>query len=290
MAFTTWATHDGPEPYIGPRVVRFLPAGDHPRYLGKPVVRNVGQNLNWFENDVFGPICAGADELAILCLRLTKVLNCVRTGPDGAGGGCVIVPRDFLRVEQVGQGGMFKARILRARFVREGIDHLNECARCSRAAGGGIFGREQIAGGRCCRCPRNDELMGGKAGSLVSLKHAVGEGVLLSQREVGLDLRWIHIHELWVRRRTVGSTLGAGDLDLIGTIHFATIIHRHKCGVGVAEIVVIAQVDGRQRNDLYRGINTAAGDVRTPRDQDWILKQIVGGAVLLENNDDVLDL
>jgi hypothetical protein len=38
------------------------------------------------------------------------------------------------------------------------------------------------------------------------------------------------------------------------------------------------------------GIDTVLDDVGATRDQNWILKQIVGGSVLLKNNDDVPDV
>lgn len=48
--------------------------------------------------------------------------------------------------------------------------------------------------------------MSGKTWALVSLKHAVAEGVLLSQREVGLNVGWFDVLELRIEMGPTGYT------------------------------------------------------------------------------------
>ncbi len=59
--------------------------------------------------------------------------------------------------------------------------------------------------------------------------------------------------------------------------------------MGVAEIVVVSEVDWVQRDGLALGVDAVLDDVGAACDQNWILKQIVGCAVLLEDHDNVLD-
>ena len=58
----------------------------------------------------------------------------------------------------------------------------------------------------------------------------------------------------------------------------------------MAEVVINPQRDRRERDGLAQGINTTTGDVGPGVDQILIVKQIVGSAVLLKNDDDVFDL
>ena len=124
--------------------------------------------------------------------------------------------------------------------------------------------------------------MGREARTLVGLEHPVTKGVLLCHLKIRLYLRRLHIRERRVWR------------DL-GTVHFALsvcsieIAHLNKRGMGVAEIVVVSEVDWAQRDGLALGVDAVLDDVGAACDQNWILKQIVGCAVLLEDHDDVLD-
>ena len=96
--------------------------------------------------------------------------------------------------------------------------------------------------------------MSGKAWALVGLKHAVAESVLLGQREVGLNIGWLDVHEL-----RIGMGVGwvaARRRDQVRAVHFAAVVHGDKGGMGVAQVVVLrvsadcAQIDGTERDGL----------------------------------------
>jgi hypothetical protein len=125
--------------------------------------------------------------------------------------------------------------------------------------------------------------VGGKAGTLIGLKHAVAKGVLLGHMEIRLNVRGLYVRERGVRRRrgTVHSALSGSSVE---------IAHLNKRRVGVAEIVVYSEVDWAQRDCLALGVDAVWDDVGTARDQKWILKQIVGRPVFLEDHDDMFDL
>jgi hypothetical protein len=60
--------------------------------------------------------------------------------------------------------------------------------------------------------------------------------------------------------------------------------------MAVAEIVFRNQGNGRQRDGLPRRRLPAAGDVRAAAHQNGIMEQIIGRAVFLEDDHDVVDL
>jgi hypothetical protein len=111
---------------------------------------------------------------------------------------------------------------------------------------------------------------------LVALEHAVAERVLLGQVKIRLNLQWFHIREGRVR-------------SYLGTVHSALsgygveIAHLHKSGVRMAEIVVYTEADWAQRDDLASGVDAALDDVGPSRDQNRILKQIVGRGPAVAN-------
>ena len=125
--------------------------------------------------------------------------------------------------------------------------------------------------------------MGRKAGALVALEHAVAERVLLGQVKIRLNVRRVHIRERRVRsyRGTVHSALSGYGVE---------IAHLNKSGVRMAEIVVYAEADWAQRDGLALGVDTTLDDVGPSRDQNRILKKIVGRAVFLEDHDNMMDL
>ena len=137
--------------------------------------------------------------------------------------------------------------------------------------------------------------MSRKAWTFVGLKHAVAKRVLLGQREVGLNVGWLDVHVLRVGmsvRRAIG---GRRARDQVRPVHLAAVVHGNESGIGVAKIVVLrgrsgcAQVDGAERNGLARRIQTAAGDIGAAGYQNGILEQIVGSAVFLKDDHDVLE-
>ena len=134
-----------------------------------------------------------------------------------------------------------------------------------------------------------------KAGSLVGLEHAVAESVLLGQCEVGLNVGWIDVHELGVGMR-IGRAVGGGSArDQTRPVHFASVVHGNKGGMGVAEIVILRigavcpQVDGTERNGLAQRV-AVLDNIRAPVDQHRILEKIIRSAVLLDYHHHVLNL
>src|SRR5208337_647993 len=102
-----------------------------------------------------------------------------------------------------------------------------------------VLGGEKIAGGSGRRSAGKNELVRGKAGALVGLKHAIAEGVLLGQSEVRLNAGWVDIHELRVGMR-IGRTIGGWTAwDQVRAVHFAAVIHGDEGGMGVAQIVIL---------------------------------------------------
>src|ERR1700674_557245 len=140
------------------------------------------------------------------------MLNRIRPRPDGACQWGVVSPADSRVVEQVRQGLMLKARVHPLRFATAGVNHLNEFGGRSRTPGvvisihnpTRILRGEQIADRAWRRSSGNNELVRGKAWPLVGLEHAIAEGVLFSQLEVGVQKpgRIVDILELGIGRRT----------------------------------------------------------------------------------------
>src|SRR5579864_7741553 len=91
-----------------------------------------------------------------------------------------------------------------------------------------VLRSKQLAGRSGSRCAGNDELVRGKAWSLIGLEHAIPECVLLGEREVGLHFCRVHILELGVGWRAVDRSGHANGRNLIGPIHFAAMVHGHK--------------------------------------------------------------
>ncbi len=101
--------------------------------------------------------------------------------------------------------------------------------------------------------------------------------------------------------RAIGRSRVARDIRKIGAIHRAgvatgvQVAHRQKRFVRVPNIVVTgiaavrAQVHWAQRNFLSQRIHAVVLNIGTVRNQHRILKQIIGRAILLEDDDDVLN-
>lgn len=140
----------------------------------------------------------------------------------------------------------------------------------------------------------------GKARTLVSLEHAIGKRILLGQLKIGLNIGRINVGELWIRRRAVGNIGVALHGNEISAVHGAftsrpAIAHLHKRAVGMNWIVLvgigsnISQVKRLERDPLALRIDPAAGNVGSRRDQHRVVKQVVGCAVLLEDDHHMLD-
>ncbi len=132
----------------------------------------------------------------------------------------------------------------------------------------------------------NDELVSGEAGALIGLEHAVGESVGLGELEVRLDVGGVHVLELRVGRRATGRASPAADGNFVGAIHFSSVVHGYESGMCMAEVVVVGEGHGGERNSLSERVDATVGNVRSGQ----TVKKIVGGAVFLKDNDDVLDL
>ena len=139
--------------------------------------------------------------------------------------------------------------------------------------------------------------MGWKTGALVGLKHAVAEGVLLRQLKIGLHVGRHHILKLRVaRRRAVHGGRRAGNRDQVRTIHFSVVIHFQKTSVGVPGIVVVrrtpgvSQIQWREGDLLSERVFANIDDIRAARNENVVLKKVVGCPVFLEDDDDVLNL
>src|SRR5260370_24310898 len=176
------------------------------------------------------------------------------------------------------------------------IDHRYGFAGGTGAPGGGvgagirgqkhIFRGEEIACGRWRGGCGDDELVSGKAGTLIGLKHAVRESVRLGNLEVRLDVGGVHVLELRVGRRATDRAGLATDGDLVGAVHFSAVVHGDKSRVGMAEDIVVGEGDGRKRNGLSERVDTAVGNIGVGQ----TVKEIIGGAVLLKDDNNVLNL
>ncbi len=166
-----------------------------------------------WDDHVVGPNRSLASEHPVDGLLLADVLNGVGAGPDGTGGGGVVVPGQPLGIEQVSQRGMLETRIL-GRLgccAAGGIDHRYQSRQGSYAARvvqSGIFGGKKRTGCRGSRSTGNDELVSREAGALIGLKHPIAERVLLGQSEIRLNVGWIDVAELRVGMRIWGALGG----------------------------------------------------------------------------------
>ena len=241
--------------------------------------------------------------------RSADMLDRFRTVPESGGraahvtGGRVIAPGIAFRLQQVGQGWMLKTgkNWGVGFFAASRIDQRYRGSRgcvasgVGRAAGFRILRREQVASKRWSRCPGNDELMRRHAGALVGLEHAVGEGVLLGQLEVGLHIRRVHIAKRQVGRRAIGCALAACHRNQVRTIHLTLpgriqLAHVEECIVPVAGVVVHGETYFLQCDRIAVRVGSLLGDVRAAIDQRLVLEKIIRSAILLENHHHVLNL
>src|SRR5215467_14056027 len=89
------------------------------------------------------------------------------------------------------------------------------------------------------RSPAKNELMGGKAGSLIGLEHVVGPAILRREFEVRIQNASRIVHELELR----SGWTGAGTVNIARAIHPAAVIHTEERSMRVAEVVGISQQD-----------------------------------------------
>src|ERR1700752_3177821 len=96
-----------------------------------------------------------------------------------------------------------------------------------------------IVGGIGRRSPAKNELVSGKAGSLISLEHVVGPAVLHREFEVRIQNTSRIVYELELR----SGWTGAGALNIARAVHPAAVIHPEERSMCVAEVVGISQRD-----------------------------------------------
>src|SRR6516165_8257102 len=96
-----------------------------------------------------------------------------------------------------------------------------------------------IVGGIGCRSPAKNELVSGKAGSLISLEHVVGPAVLRREFEVRIQNASRIVYELELR----SGWTGAGAVNITRAVHPAAVIHAEERSMCVAKVVGISQRD-----------------------------------------------
>ena len=148
--------------------------------------------------------------------------------------------------------------------------------------------------------------MGRKAGTLIGLEHIIGPPILCRQLEVRGNrvVRIGHVSKLRLRRA------GARALYIARTIHltcagYGVLIalrnesrmrmteivlvgQRHRCGLGQTGGRVLVQPVSGPDIILARGRRSAAGGGRPEWCGAQTLEQVVRGAILLKDHDDVL--
>src|SRR5260370_976862 len=92
--------------------------------------------------------------------------------------------------------------------------------------------------------------------------------------------------ELRVERRATDRAGLAADGDFVGAIHLSTVVHGNESGMCVAEVIIGGEGDGGKRYGLSEGIDAAVCNVRVRQ----AVKEIVGSAVFLKDDNDVLNL
>src|ERR1700674_754010 len=99
-----------------------------------------------------------------------------------------------------------------------------------------------------------------KAWALIRLEHAIAKRVLFGQLEIGKYFRGIYVFELRVGRRTAGGVLCTANSNLVGPVHFPTVVHFYESSVAVIEVVIIDQRRLCKRDRLPNRICSAVGD------------------------------
>ena len=132
--------------------------------------------------------------------------------------------------------------------------------------------------------------MRGQTGALIGLKHTIAERISLRHLEIRGDVGRLHVLKLGMRRGGRTTWAIAIDPDPVGAVHFAALVHRQKSRVGMVEIVSHSERRRREWDDSAGRTAAATRDVGSPGNQNRIVEKIVGSAVFLDDNDDMLDL
>ena len=81
-------------------------------------------------------------------------------------------------------------------------------------------------------------------------------------------------------------SVGNRHTDLVGAVHFPTVVHCDEGTVAVVQVVIGDQGDRCKRNGLAGGIRAAVGDVCAGQ----TVKQIIWRAVLLKYDNNMLNV
>src|SRR6516164_893719 len=228
-----------------PRVIGILSDRNHPAHLSKVTGADVIQHICRLKIDVVHPILARALS-APRSIWLANVLDCIRRRPDGARAGSVIFPTDARAIEQVCHSLMFEAGI-DLLVLAAGRNQPDECpCQSDTSCWSGrslrvLCGEDasSIVGGTGRRSPTKNELVGGKAGSLISLEHVVGPAVLRRKFKVRIQnaSRIVYELELW------SGWASARARNIARAIHPAAVIHAEERSMCVTEVIGISQRD-----------------------------------------------
>jgi len=127
-----------------------------------------------------------------------------------------------------------------------------------------------IVGGIGRRSPAKNELVGGKAGSLISLEHVVGPAELRREFEVRIQNASRIVYELKLRS---GWTDAAEAVNIARPIHPAAVIHAEERNMIVDEVVGISQ-----RNRLRIGCAGGRIFIEPPGSGNVVLVRLRGSA------------
>ena len=126
-------------------------------------------------------------------------------------------------------------------------------------------------------------LMGGEASAALRLKHVVDKHVLLRNIPVRLYLR---VLDVLIRTRSRLACAVAAEAFQFESIHFSAVVVAHVSLPGMAEIAGLREVCGAQLDRSAMRAQAGRGSVG-PREG---CEEIVEAAVLLDDQDDVLDV
>jgi len=126
-----------------------------------------------------------------------------------------------------------------------------------------------IVGGIGSRSPAKNELVGGKAGALISLEHVVGPAVLRRKFKVRIQNASRIVYELELR----SGWTSAGARNIARAIHPAAVIHAKERSMCVTEVIGISQ-----RNRLWISYPGGRVFIEPPRSGNVVLARRRGSA------------
>ena len=97
----------------------------------------------------------------------------------------------------------------------------------------------------------------------------------------------IYILELRILRNIAGVTFGV-QLDLICTVHLAVVVHGPPIDVSMAQTITFNQRQGREWYGVAFGVDALRRDIYARQETRVTTEKIVGGAIFLNYDNDVL--